>query len=320
MSAPTGGGDDSRAPRRPSAPSPRWTIGPHEPLALDQPRILAIVNVTPDSFSDGGELPTPAAAAERMLRAQSDGAAIIDMGGESTRPGAARIDESEQIRRIVPALRAARAAGLAIPVSIDTTRAAVARAALDEGAAIINDVSAGVEDPAILELAARRGSGLILMHRLRPPDADSYSDRYTAPPAYPESAGGVVGVVRTFLSERVEAARAAGVNDSQIVLDPGLGFGKAVADNLLLARSILDVGSVAGAHFPVLSAASRKSFLSPGAGDAPRDRDAQTLACSVVHALMGVRLFRVHDVRAHARALRTAALLAPAAHSRFTAL
>lgn len=286
-----------------------WRIAPNRTLALDRPRILAIVNLTPDSFSDGGALPTTDDALAHMRRCIEEGADVLDLGGESTRPGSASVAPAEQIRRVVPVIEAARLSGIRAPISIDTTRSEVAGAALDAGAEIINDVSAGLDDPAMLALAARRGAGIILMHRLLPPGSDSYSHSYTRAPAYEPAHGGVVGVVRNFLAERASAARRAGIAPEAVVLDPGLGFGKAVEQNFeIIAR----MHEFAGLGYPILSAASRKSFIGKVTGvDLPAERTAGSVAISVAHALAGIRLFRVHDVRAHAEALRIAARIAP---------
>lgn len=282
-------------------PPAQWRLGSGRSLALDRGRLLAIVNVTPDSFSDGGETLTPQQAAERAALAVAEGADMLDIGGESTRPGATRVDDSEQIRRVVPAIRAIRGAGITAPISVDTTLAAVAEAALDAGADAINDVSAGRDDPAMFALAASAGAGLILMHRASPPSQDVYSDRHAQEPRFD---GGVVDAVRRFLIERAESAMRAGVDAASVVIDPGLGFGKSVAQNFALvaqAEAFLSTG------FAVLSAASRKSFIGAASGRPdPRDRLEGSLAVTVAQRLAGVRLFRVHDVAAHVRALRTA--------------
>jgi dihydropteroate synthase len=269
-----------------------WQVGGSRGLALDAPRLMGIVNATPDSFSDGGEHGSARALADHALRLVADGASIIDVGGESTRPGATRVEAAEQIDRTVPVIEAVRAESDVL-VSIDTTRAAVAAAAIDAGAQIVNDVSAGVEDDSMLGLVAARGCGLVLMHRLRPPDTDQYSDRYDAPPEYDD----VVGTVAAHLEARADAARAAGVRREAIVIDPGLGFGKTVEQNLELVRR---TGELQALGYPVLSAASRKSFVGAVTGcPEPRERVAGSTAISVHHALAGVRLFRVHDVAAH---------------------
>ncbi len=157
-----------------------WRLAGGRTLPLDRPRVMAILNATPDSFSDGGTHLDPLAAAASAARFASEGADMLDVGGESTRPGAARVPAEEQIARVVPVIRAIRGAGITLPVSVDTTLSPVAEAALRAGADAINDVSGGEEDPAIVDLAVRTGAGLILMHRLRPPGADAFSDRYGA--------------------------------------------------------------------------------------------------------------------------------------------
>ena len=278
-------------------------------LTLDRPRVMAILNLTPDSFSDGGRLPTVEAAVAAALRAVADGADILDFGGESTRPGSMPVDADEQIRRVAPVIEAVRrdAVMSSIPISIDTTRAAAARAAIDAGADIINDTSAGLDDPDMLPLAAESGAGLVLMHRLRRPADDSYSDRYSAPPIYSD----VVAEVKAFLSERARTAIGAGVDSSKIVLDPGLGFGKTVEQNLELIRR---TGEFVALGFPILSGASRKSFVGRAAGLAestPVDRIAASIGISLAHCLAGARLFRVHDVGAQAQALRVLAAARP---------
>lgn len=285
-----------------------WRLGDERELTLDVPRVIAIVNVTPDSFSDGGTHADVSSVVDFARRAVADGADMLDIGGESTRPGAQRVDAAQQIERVVPAIAAIRAAGISVPISIDTTRAAVAAAALDAGANAINDVSAGSEDDGMFALAASRRCGVILMHRLRPPDADVYSTEHRAPPHYDAAQGGVLGVVREYLRGRTAAAIASGVDPRAIVLDPGLGFGKDVAQNIELASrmgELMDLGHA------LLSAASRKSFVGKVSGvDEPARRVMGSVAISVAHALAGVRLFRVHDVAAHAQALRVAHALA----------
>lgn len=276
-----------------------WQIGPDRELPLDRPRLMGVLNVTPDSFSDGGLFFDAESALDRALQMIDEGADVIDVGGESTRPGARRISPAEQICRVTPVIRRIRARS-AVPISVDTTIAEVARAALDCGADIINDVSATTDDPAMLPLMASRSCGVVLMHRLVTPAQDSYSDRYAQEPAYDD----VVATVCEHLRRRMEDVTAAGVGHRRIVLDPGLGFGKSVAQNFRLAARIMDVASLGR---PVLSAASRKSFLGRVSGvEAPAARLEATLAMSVAHCLMGVRLFRVHDVGAHRRALAVA--------------
>lgn len=284
-----------------------WQIGSKRRITLDRPLLIGILNVTPDSFSDGGRWTNPCSAlrhAEAMIR---DGADIIDIGGESTRPGADRIKSPAQIERVVPVIRAMREAGIECPITIDTTRSDVARAALDAGADAINDVSGGLDDPAILTLAAQRRAGLILMHRLRPPDADTYSDRYETPPDYGDQPGAVVDAVERFLLDRARAAIDAGALRESIVIDPGLGFGKSVAQNFELAAA---APRLLKHEFPLLCAVSRKSFIGHAMGIAqPERRDEGSIALAVQQFAMGVRLFRVHNVAAHRAALRVACAL-----------
>lgn len=281
-----------------------WTFAGRS-LALDRPRVMAILNVTPDSFFDGGALAGTEAAVEAARRAVDEGADLLDVGGESTRPGAPRVPEDEQIRRVVPVIEAIRAAGVDLPISVDTTRASVARAAAEAGAEIINDVSGGEDDPGVFELAASQGLGLVLMHRLRPPEQDRYSDRYAEAPRYAD----VVEEVRAYLAGRVAAATAAGVQASAVLVDPGLGFGKSVEQNVELVRG---TGRMLGLGAGVLSAASRKSFVgrvSLGRDSQPSERLAGSIAFSLMHLKAGARVFRVHDVGEQGRALRAGWML-----------
>jgi dihydropteroate synthase len=282
-----------------------WRVGGGKSIVLDRARLVAILNLTPDSFYDGGRLSSVGDAVRAAERAVAEGADAIDLGGESTRPGATRVDPVEQIRRVVPVIEAVRAAGgalAALPISVDTTIASVARAALRAGADAVNDVSAGREDAGMFAVAAEHGAGLILMHRLAPPERDTYSDRYERAPVY----GDVVAEVGAFLRERAGAAMAAGIAREAIVIDPGLGFGKTVEQNLELIRR---TGELKALGFPVLSALSRKSFVGRAAGLAestPGERLEGTLALSLAHWAAGARLLRVHDVGAHAGAFAAA--------------
>lgn len=297
-----------KAPRHPGEEvGACWRVSARRVLSLDLPRVMAILNVTPDSFSDGGTLASVEQAVAAAELAVREGADVLDVGGESTRPGAARVSASQQIERVVPVVRAIRARLPEACISVDTTLSAVASAALDAGADAINDVSAGLEDVEMLPLAAARGAGLVLMHRLKSPAEDSYSDQYEAKPNYQN----VVEVVREFLRTRAAAARAAGIAAESIVLDPGLGFGKSVDQNLELIRAtrrFFELG------FPVLSAASRKSFvgrISLARDSQPSERLAGSVAISVAHYLAGARIFRVHDVRPHVEALRAISAVTP---------
>lgn len=279
-----------------------WRLSRGRAVVLDRPRIVGILNVTPDSFSDGGRYPTvrdAADAAERMVR---DGADVIDTGGESTRPGAAGVAPEEQVRRVVPVIAEIRRRGIDAGITVDTTHAGVAAAALDAGADGVNDVSAGLGDPAMLALCAERRCGVVLMHRLAEPAADSYSDRYATPPRYRDVCAEVAG----FLSERAGRAERAGVPRDAIVVDPGLGFGKSVEQNIAL---ILGTGRIAALGYPVMSGVSRKSFAGRvmlGRDSTPAERLEPTLTLSAMHLAAGAMLFRVHDVAAHARVLAEA--------------
>lgn len=269
---------------------------------------MRILNATPDSFTDGGEHLDPDRAADAAARAVEAGADLLDVGGESTRPGADAVDEAGQIARVVPVIEAIRARGIDVPITVDTTRSAVADAALSAGVDAVNDVSGGRDDPDMLELVAQRGVGVVLMHRLHTPARDSYSNAYETEPTYE---GGVVAAVRSALAATADAARAAGVHPDGIVLDPGLGFGKSVAQNLDLLRgtpALLELG------YPVLSGLSRKSFvgaaLAAATGvdrpPAPADRVWGSVGLSVTHLGLGASIFRVHDVGEHREALDTA--------------
>ena len=264
---------------------------------------MAIVNTTPDSFYAGSRTMTdPERATELARAAITQGADMLDIGGESTRPGATRVPASEQIARVVPVIERVRADGITAPISVDTTLLEVARAALEAGADAVNDVSGATESPGLLELCARTGAGIVLMHREAAPEADRYSDEHG-----PEGFGaGAFERVRRFLEAARARARAAGIEDRQIVLDPGLGFGKSVPQNLeLIGRT----AELLGLGRPVLAAASRKSFVgrvSLGRDSSPEERLPGTLATSVVQLLLGLRLFRVHDVAAHREALAMA--------------
>lgn len=283
-----------------------WRLSADRSVALDRPVLMGILNVTPDSFFDGGTLQDTESAVRRAVRMIADGADILDLGAESTRPGAERVQVAEQIRRLLPALAAIRAACPNIPISIDTTLPKVAEAALSAGADAINDVSGGVEsNDEMLFLAAERGAAIVLMHRLRAPGEDRYSDQYQSTPAYDD----VVATVGAFLAERAQRAMRAGVRPEGILLDPGLGFGKSVEQNLeLIARTpeLIARAGNPGQVFPLLSALSRKSFVgrvSLGRDSSPEERLPGTLALSVAHRAVGAAVFRVHDVAEHRAAL-----------------
>ncbi len=254
------------------------------------PQIWGVVNVTPDSFSDGGRyLDTDAAIAHGLALAEQ-GADVLDIGGESTRPGADPVSEDEEIRRVVPVLEALRAAGSEAQLSIDTRHAAVAAAALDAGATIVNDVSAGL-DPEMLPLVARSEVECVLMHMQGEPGT------MQAAPHYDD----VVAEVREYLGRRVEAAVNAGIDPALLWIDPGIGFGKTLEHNLALLRNLEAFVSDAR----VLLGTSRKSFLGRLTGrEDPGERIAGSLVCAVRAALAGVHAVRVHDVAATHDALR----------------
>jgi dihydropteroate synthase len=284
-----------------------WRVSATKAIDLSTPCVMAILNVTPDSFSDGGMLDTPAAAARAAEAAVRAGAKVLDIGGESTRPGAEPVTPDQQLQRVVPAIIAIRShPGLrGAPITVDTTSAEVAETALCAGADGINDISAGRDDSRMLEVAARHACGIVLMHRLAPARADRYSDQYERAPVYTD----VVAEVGAFLRERADAAISAGVARSGIVIDPGLGFGKTVEQNLELIRG---TARLAALGFPVLSGLSRKSFtgrVSLGRDSHPGERLPGTIALSVLHYRAGARIFRVHDVPDHVAALHAAAAI-----------
>lgn len=262
---------------------------------LTGPVLMGILNTTPDSFSDGGLFLDPGLAAERAGRMIEEGAAIIDVGGESTRPGAAAVDPREEAARVLPVVRRLKNEHRVV-VSIDTRRAEVARAALDEGADIVNDVSA-LADPEMAGVVAGSSAGLVLMHMRGTPATMQNDPRY----------GNVVEEVRTELAERLDAAQRAGIDPERVVIDPGIGFGKTFQHNLeLIGR--LDRLTELGR--PVLLGVSRKAFLGALAGGAaPAERVHATAAACVLGMLRGARIFRVHDVRAVRDALGVAAAI-----------
>ena len=259
-----------------------------DPLSLDRPKIMGVLNLTPDSFSDGGLHQNADAALSQAVRMANEGADIIDLGGESTRPGARRVGVEEQKRRVLDILSRIRQeldrSRPEVILSIDTTRVAVAAAALDAGASILNDVSAGRDDLSMFQLAAERRVPIVLMHLQGEPE--TMQDK----PSYEN----VVHQVESFLIERAEAAQRVGVSPSQIVIDPGIGFGKSLEHNLALLGAI---GRFASARYPILLGTSRKRFIGQISSDIdPVDRVGGTCATTALGVAAGVRLFRVHDV------------------------
>ncbi|HWM55989.1 MAG TPA: dihydropteroate synthase [Solirubrobacterales bacterium] len=244
------------------------------------PKLMGVVNVTPDSFSDGGLYLDPAAAIAHGQELAEQGAEILDVGGESTRPGAEEVGEDEELRRVVPVVEGL--VGTAT-VSIDTSKLGVAEAALDAGASIVNDVTAMRHDPEIGALCAERDAGLVLMHMLGDPRSMQEN------PVYRD----VVDEVRAFLAERLETAIAAGVDEERIWLDPGVGFGKTLEHNLELLRRL---GELRELGRPIVIGTSRKSFIGKIDGSDAGDRIGGTIASSVLAAADGADVLRVHDV------------------------
>ncbi len=258
-------------------------------LALDRPRIMGILNITPDSFSDGGLFLAPGAAQAQGRRMAAEGADLIDIGGESTRPGATEVPEAKEQARTAPVIGALR--GLGVPLSIDTRKAGVARAALEAGAAIVNDVAALGHDPALAGVVARAGVPVILMHAQGTPATMQDDPRYDD----------VLLDVFEFLAARVAAAEAAGIPRDRIVVDPGIGFGKTVAHNLTLLRGLSAFHDLGCA---VLLGASRKGFIGKVGGAArAEDRLAGSIAVALAAAAQGVQMLRVHDVAQTRQAL-----------------
>ena len=265
----------------------------HDPA--QPPLIMGILNVTPDSFSDGGRYLRPDQALAQARRLLGAGAAILDIGGESTRPGAQRQPAAVQCERVVPVIRALRAGLPGRPlISVDTTLAEVAAAALDAGADMINDVSAGRDSPAMLGLAARRTVPIVLMHMQGAPATMQQAPHYDD----------VVGEVVEFLRGRMQAALAAGVEAHNIVLDPGIGFGKRRQDNLDLLAGLDRLVALGP---PVLLGASRKRFMGHLCDmAAPEELLGATCATTALGTAAGVRIFRVHDVQANRQAATVA--------------
>jgi len=257
-------------------------------------KLMGVVNVTPDSFSDGGLYLDPGAAVEHGRELVAAGATILDVGGESTRPGAEPVSEDEELRRVVPVVEGLRGAGA--EVSVDTSKASVAAAALAAGATIVNDVTALRGDPEMAALCAERGATVVLMHMRGTPrtmqEEPTYSD--------------VVAEVRGFLAERVERAEAAGIAAERIWLDPGIGFGKTAAHNLELLRRL---GELRELGRPLVVGTSRKSFIGRLDGSEADERLGGTIASSVLAAAAGAEVLRVHDVAEMDDAMRLATAL-----------
>ena len=248
------------------------------------PAIMAILNVTPDSFSDGGLCVAPEKAAARARELADEGADIIDIGGESTRPGSEPVDEAEELRRVVPAVRAIREAGVALPLSIDTRRAAVAAACIELGAAIINDVSALESDPDLPRVVRDAGVFCVLMHGYNPP-------------VEPVSTASVI----RYLQGRIDFALSCGISRDRLIADPGFGFNKDTGENLEI---LAHLGDLSALGVPILSALSRKRFIGAVTGEPEAVRRvAGSVAGALWSAAHGAAMVRVHDVRETRQAL-----------------
>jgi dihydropteroate synthase len=256
--------------------------------------IMGVVNVTPDSFSDGGAFDDASAAVAHARRLVAEGATIIDVGGESTRPGAAPVPEHEELERVIPVIKGLVDHEDEIQISIDTMKATVAEAALDVGATYVNDVSAFRHDPDMAALVAERRVDCCLMHMLGEPRTMQRDPRYDD----------VVDDVRAFLEERLNAATLAGIPEERIHLDPGIGFGKTLEHNLELLRRLDELVAIGR---PLVVGTSRKSFLGRLTGRDVTERVHATVATTVIAYERGARVFRVHDVAATADALAVAA-------------
>jgi dihydropteroate synthase len=278
--------------------SGHWLLR-HERLSLREPLVVGILNVTPDSFSDGGAHRTVDAAVRHAARMVEEGAGMVDVGGESTRPGAVPVPEREEVERVVPVIRRL-ARELPVPISVDTRRAAVARAALDAGASAVNDVSA-LGDPRMGGVVAEHGAGLVLMHMRGTPQTMQEDPRYSD----------VAGEVAEELEEACRSAARSGIDEERVVVDPGIGFAKNFEQNLeLLAR----LGELRRLGRPVMLGVSRKAFLGRLLGGAsPTERVVATAAACVAGLDRGARIFRVHDVGPVREALTVAQAIRAAA-------
>jgi dihydropteroate synthase len=272
-------------------PPRKWIIRGSE-ILLDKPAIIGIVNVTPDSFSDGGHLPSAEAAIEHGRRLIADGCQLLDIGGESTRPGASPISAKEEIARVVPVI-----AGLAKrnvgPISVDTRKADVARAALDAGAAVVNDVSGGRFDADLPKVVRESGAGMILMHMRGTPATMDEHAKYRQ----------VAAEVATELSGLAQKAEQGGIARERIVVDPGFGFAKTATQNL---RLLDELATIVAVGYPVAVGPSRKRFLGAATGRPVEDRDRATAVACAFAWERGARLFRVHDVALTVEALSLA--------------
>ena len=266
-------------------------------LDLSRPIVMGVVNVTPDSFSDGGRFLPVEAAVAHGLRLAEEGAAIIDIGGESTRPGAAPVSVEEELRRVLPVVERLRQATQAV-VSVDTSKPEVIREAAAAGAGLINDVRA-LTEPGALEAAAASGSAICVMHMQGDPRTMQRAPSYVD----------VVKEVKAFLDEHVQRCRAAGVSSDRIVVDPGFGFGKTLEHNLELLRRLRDLQG----EWPLLVGLSRKSMVGTLTGRSAGERVHGSVALAVIASINGARIIRAHDVAATVDALKMVAAVYPGA-------
>jgi dihydropteroate synthase len=262
-------------------------------MAVSDVKLMGVVNVTPDSFSDGGLYFDSGTAVEHGRVLAASGAAILDVGGESTRPGAEAVPAEEELRRVVPVIEGLAALGSGAAISVDTSKAAVAAAALDAGATIVNDVTALRGDPAMAALVAERDAGVVLMHMAGDPRTMQVDPRYDD----------VVAEVREFLAERLAFATGAGIEAERIWLDPGIGFGKTAEHNFELLRALPELATLGR---PLVVGTSRKSFIGRTDGSDTDERLGGTIATSVLAAASGAAILRVHDVAEMSQALRMA--------------
>ena len=265
-------------------------------LGLDRPFLMGVVNVTPDSFFDGGRYDDPQRAVEHALRLVEEGADLLDIGAESTRPGAVPVDEREECHRLIPVV-AAVAKAVSVPISVDTSKAEVARAAIDAGAVMVNDVTALRGDGAMVDVVAEAGAGLVLMHMQGTPETMQKAPRYDD----------VVGEVAQFLTERARWAIAHGVARDRIVLDPGIGFGKTLQHNLDL---LANLHAFVHLEFPVLVGPSRKGFIGQLTDQAVEARAWGTAAAVALAVEQGANILRVHDIGPMKDVVRVAVAIA----------
>lgn len=267
-----------------------WDLGRRQLQLPRRPLVMGILNVTPDSFSDGGQHVDPQRAAEVALQMEADGAAIVDIGGESTRPFSDRVEVQAELKRVIPVIE--RLAGkLTIPISIDTSKSAVAKAAVEAGAEIINDISGLEGDPLMLGLARELGVGVCVMHMQGTPQTMQIDPQYDD----------VVREIYDYLVARRDHCLRAGLEPQRICLDPGIGFGKSHQHNLELLRATQRFAEIGP---PLLIGHSRKGFIAKLLGDQQADRTAGTLGVSLAVAAAGADLIRVHDVKQTAEALQ----------------